>query len=83
MGERLHVTTAHAGPSSKSPKLDVTFRNFVPCHLGALLSKGGLLFTITTTTTRHPCIFDVEDLCTASRKAILVIIELNQYKIVL
>jgi hypothetical protein len=39
------------------------------------------VFAITTAQRRH-CMFDVEDLCTAAREAILVIIEPNQYKIV-
>jgi hypothetical protein len=74
----------HAGLSFKSPKLDITFQNFIP-HSSPQRTfiKGGLMFMITMTTTRRPCMFDVEDLCTASREAILVIIELTQSKIVL
>jgi hypothetical protein len=76
----------HHGPRRPVFQIAKTWRHlskFRPLSPRRTFIKGGLLFTITTTTTRRPCIFDVEDLCTASREAILVIIELNQYKIVL
>jgi hypothetical protein len=63
---------AHAGPSSKSPKLDVTSTQQI-----LILYKGSLLFTIMTTMQWHPCMFDVEELCTACRMELIAIIGLT------